>query len=55
MGGGGGGGGGICMRVFTGVGGMKVWVIDKMSISLGCVCVWGGGGGYMYYGIHRVG
>ena len=31
----------ICMRVDIGVGGMKVWVIAKISIALG---LWGGGG-----------
>ena len=33
----GGGGVHICMRVYTGVDGMKVWVIAKLSISLGTV------------------
>ena len=31
------------MRVYIGVGGMKMWVIAKISIALG-----GGRGGYMY-------
>ena len=35
-----GGGGGICIRVYIGMGGMKVCVIAKLSVSLG----WGGGG-----------
>ena len=33
-------GDGICMRVYIGVGGMKVWVISKTRITLR-----GGGGG----------
>ena len=32
----------ICMRVYTGVDGMKVWVIAKIRITLR------GRGGYMY-------
>ena len=36
-------GGGICMRVYIGVGGMKVWVIAKTRITFG-----GGGGGGVY-------
>ena len=32
---------GICMRVYIGVCGMKVWVIAKTRITLR----WGGGGG----------
>ena len=49
----GGGGGGICIRVYTGVGGMKVCVIAKLSVSLG----WGGGGGIcirVYIGVGGV-
>ena len=37
------GGGGICIRVYIGMGGMKVRVIAKLSVSLG----WGGGGVYV--------
>ena len=36
-----GGGGAICMRVYIGVGGMKVWVIAKISMSLGGVVAGG--------------
>ena len=39
----------ICMRVYIGVGGTKVWVIAKISIALGL----GGGGVYIYESIYR--
>ena len=38
-GGAGGGGVYICMRVYTGVDGLKMWVIAKLSMSLGTVFV----------------
>ena len=35
---------GICMRVYIGVDGMKVWLIAKLSMSLG----WRGWGGEVH-------
>ena len=51
-----GGGGGVCMRECTGMGGMKVYVIAKLSVIKMWWWWWGRGGGrYTYERMYRGG